>query len=100
MDIPMLTESEWDEVHPLLIARIKAIQTYRSEHNASLKEAIKNIKDEACKKYEEITGFHETNAEAIWHHRLSEHGPECTNCGFLLRSKNASYCANCGTSVS
>ncbi len=30
--------------------------------------------------YERLTGFKETNASAIWHHRLALYGPRCRQC--------------------
>lgn len=46
--------------------------------------------------YRVITGFPETNPNAIFHHRLSTLGPDCPNCGNPLRTSLAKYCANCG----
>jgi hypothetical protein len=36
---------------------------------------------EARERYYELTGFVETNEDAIWHHRLALFGPPCANCG-------------------
>ncbi|MDB4537943.1 hypothetical protein N9230_04940 [Akkermansiaceae bacterium] len=92
----MLTEVEWGEVEPLLSMRIERIKEYREVHGAGLTEALKAVRDEACEKYFELTGFRESNPDALWHHRLSIYGPECESCGELLRTSEASYCANCG----
>jgi hypothetical protein len=45
--------------------------------------------------YERITGFHETNINAVWHHKLSLYGPPCRNCGKPLRTSGASICGAC-----
>jgi hypothetical protein len=47
-------------------------------------------------KYEAITGYRETNPNAIWHHRISLYGPPCASCGKPLRTPRARVCAACG----
>jgi hypothetical protein len=54
--------------------------------------ATKRLLDE----YNRITGFGETNPNAVWHHRLSLYGPVCNSCGKPLRSPTARFCAACG----
>ncbi len=46
--------------------------------------------------YERITGFRETNINAIYHHRASMYGPPCGNCGKPLRTPVAKFCGPCG----
>ena len=96
MPIPMLTDDEWAEVHPLLQNDIERIKAHRAETGLALKEALSTLRHRACERYLEITGFRETNPNAIWHHHLSGYGPECPKCGHLLRTSKASFCANCG----
>jgi hypothetical protein len=45
--------------------------------------------------YERITGFHETNINAFYHHLTSLYGPECKACGKPLRTPKARLCAAC-----
>ena len=47
--------------------------------------------------YNRITGFGETNPNAVWHHRISLYGPACSMCGKPLRTPAARFCAACGT---
>ena len=96
MPIPMLTDDEWREVAPLLHMDTERIKDYREQQQVGLREAMDVLRFEACEKYFEITGFRETNPNAIWHHRLSAYGSECSDCGHLLRTPRASFCANCG----
>ena len=92
----MLTEEEWAELSPLLNNYLQRVKEYRSKYGVGLKEALNSVGAPACQKYFEITGYKETNFNAIWHHRLSAYGPKCSSCGHLLRTKEASFCANCG----
>ena len=50
--------------------------------------------------YHMFTGVLYDSPNPVWHHVVSLHGPPCSNCGKLLRTKKASYCVACGTSVS
>lgn len=36
---------------------------------------------EALDEYERITGYRETVFNAVMHHRISDYGPPCKNCG-------------------
>jgi hypothetical protein len=45
--------------------------------------------------YARITGFRETNPNAIYHHVLSMYGPPCTYCGRPLRTPRATICGAC-----
>ena len=95
-EMPMLDESEWAEVAPILDSTIRAIKTYREEHSVELAEARERVADLACAAYERLTGRPETNYLAIYHHRLSLYGPPCPHCGRLLRTPKAAFCAECG----
>ena len=99
MDIPMLDEVEWADVEHLLSNTIKNIKAYREQHGAPLGEAAAAVHSPALDRYFEITGFRETNHNAIWHHRRSIYGPPCSHCGKVLRTPVASKCFECGTPV-
>lgn len=92
----MLTDDEWREVAPLLEMDTERIEDCREQQQVGLREAMDTLLFDACEKYFQITGFRETNPNSIWHHRLSAYGPECPDCGHLLRTPRASFCANCG----
>ncbi len=46
--------------------------------------------------YNDLTGFGETNANSIMHHRISQYGPDCKKCGKPYRTPKATFCAACG----
>lgn len=74
-DIPMLTEAEWAVVSPELANGVEQIKAYRERHHCSLAEARANgYGQKALDLYEKITGFRETNPDALFHHRLSQAG--------------------------
>ena len=92
----MLTEEEWAVVAPHLSNGTEQIKRYREQHGCSLAEAQrKGFGQEALALYMQVTGFRETNAYALFHHRLSMYGPPCHACGKPLRTPQARYCAMC-----
>lgn len=82
MDVPMLTDSERDIAWEALTCKTVPIRERRAKLLAE---------------YERITGFRETNPNAVMHHVVSQHGPPCQSCGKPLRTPQASFCAACGT---
>jgi len=95
----MLEDDEWEIIGPLLTNTIQKIKKYREDHECSITDARKAIGKEACQKYYELTGFNETNFDAIFHHRVSLYGPPCKACGKPLRTPQANLCAACGKKV-
>jgi len=61
------------------------------KNSRPLRERLEPLLDE----YERITGYRETNPNAVWHHRLSMYGPPCTVCGKPLRAPQAKLCGSC-----
>lgn len=68
----MLDEDEFQAIDDL----------YRNGHFRPVRE-----------KYLEMTGFKETNHNAIMHHQISIYGEPCENCGKPLRTPQAAFCA-------
>jgi hypothetical protein len=49
------------------------------------------------REYQRITGVHETNINALYHHKASLYGAPCRNCGKPLRTPEATICGACMT---
>ena len=93
----MLDEREWELVVPHLEKGVERIKSHRQTFGVSLEEAKDEVYwRQALTRYNEITGFRETDPQVIWHHRLSIYGPPCSVCGNLLRTARAKQCAACG----
>jgi hypothetical protein len=95
MELPMLTDEEWPLVAPHLSNMAARVMRYVKEHGCSLAEAQRAVGSEALAMYEKLTGFEESNVNALYHHRLSMYGPPCHVCGKPLRAPLARYCAMC-----
>jgi len=68
-------------------------------YNQGFKDAIKPRTERfklLLDYYNSLTGFNETEPNAIMHHQISQYGPECENCGKPYRTPLASFCAACG----
>jgi hypothetical protein len=46
--------------------------------------------------YRLLTGFCETNPNAVLHHEVDQYGPPCPQCHKPLRTAEARFCAACG----
>ena len=94
--LPFFEENEWLEIEKLLDKRVKEIKHYRETNKCDLDTALIDLKNETSMKLEEVSEISAENYISIYHHRLAEWGEECRKCGYLLRTKEASFCANCG----
>jgi hypothetical protein len=97
ISLPMLEEHEWKLIEPFLSRDITTIQRYRENYGVGLGDVPRHVFGvESLAMYEKITGYTETNFNAIWHHRASLYGSPCRTCGYPLRTPRASFCAHCG----
>lgn len=92
----MLTDEEWADFGPLLRRTLERIKQVRAETGAGIREAQAIAGKDALARYATLTGYQETNVQALWHHRRSDHGPPCQACGKPLRTTRAKHCAACG----
>lgn len=85
MEIPMLDEEEFAIAFELYGNAFKMVGASREERFRPLFQY-----------YKYLTGFDETEPNAIMHHRIAQYGPQCENCGKPYRTPQASFCAACG----
>lgn len=88
MEIPMLDEDEYQKAHLLYGKGMKNSGVSLSNRQERFKELLNY--------YFEVTGFQETEPNAIMHHRIEQYGLPCENCGKPYRTKQAKFCAVCG----
>src|SRR5579864_4312383 len=81
-EMPMLEDDEYNRV-----------TSFRPsvERGQSLQQRFAGMLAE----YERITGFRETNPNAVFHRRLSNYGPPCRFCAKPLRTPKARLCGHC-----
>jgi hypothetical protein len=92
----MLDEQEYDEIASLFHAGMRSVKDYRNETGAPLKSVpLSEHFAPLLARYKAMTGYTETNPNAVMHHRLSLYGPPCTNCGKPLRTPMAKFCGSC-----
>lgn len=100
IEVPMLTETEWAQLAPLLSKSLQKVKGYREVTGASFEVAVRQGFDRtALDKYRELTGAIETDVNVLWHHRRADVGPRCVACDKPLRTRVARFCAGCGHAV-
>lgn len=85
LEVPMLDKEEYAVASEL--------------YAKGFKKAVKDRKErfkEVLEYYRILTGFEETEPNAIMHHSLEQIGPDCENCGKPYRTPKAKLCTNCG----
>jgi hypothetical protein len=100
-DVPMLEDVEYDEIHPLLVTGLQMIKEERITNDQPLNVIkLHDVYRPFLDAFEKLTGYIETNPNAITHHRISMYGEACANCGKPLRTPKASRCMACGATKS
>lgn len=84
----MLDEEEYLIAHKLYLESFN-----RRKSGMTREEGFKPLLDY----YKDITGFEETEPNAVMHHRIAQYGPPCEKCGKPYRTPKASFCAACGS---
>ncbi len=98
MDLPMLDEAEFAIVSDLYSQAMHATKEYRQRYQLPLGDCpIGDLFRPVRDAYKQMTGFDESNENAIMHHRISIYGPPCEACGKPLRTPQANICAACWT---
>lgn len=74
----MLDEAEFARVAVVHQRAIEAVKDFREEHPVPLEDVpLRELLMPVCEAYTELTGFPETNANAVMHHRISLYGAPC-----------------------
>jgi len=98
--MPMLDEQEWEAVQTAHRTARENVKEYRRATGTPLPSVPDSVRaayyEPVLAEYEALTGFRETNPNAIWHHRIALYGPPCGECGKPLRTDKAKLCAACG----
>jgi hypothetical protein len=95
-EMPMLDEQEYAEIAALHSVGMHSIKRYREMTGSSLQSVpYEGFVAALLNRYEEMTGYVETNHNAVMHHRLSLYGPPCAHCGKPLRTPLAKLCGSC-----
>jgi hypothetical protein len=81
-EVPMLDDDEFKQVSSLF-------------NTGTEGNSIERMFGPALIEYERLTGIHESNPNAMYHHVLSLYGPPCANCGKPLRTPRAKLCGFC-----
>ena len=96
----MLDEDEWREVAALFNEPKDSTEINKLSRKAAKSRDPKDVATvPVLAKYNELTGFFESNVNAIWHHRRALYGPVCDSCGNLVRTGRARFCAECGATT-
>jgi hypothetical protein len=97
MDIPMLDEGEFVAIQQAFHAVFSPVG--RSAARRSPPAGVDDRFAPVLALYKDLTGFTETNVNAVMHHRLSLYGTPCATCEKPLRSSSAKFCVACGSAV-
>lgn len=93
----MLDEDEYAIISELYRVDLASAKEHRIKNNLPIEGlTVEELFRPVREKYKELTGFEETNHNAIMHHRISIYGEPCKNCGKPLRTPQAAFCAACG----
>ena len=100
MEVPMFDDEEFSTLSKLHSECVRATKEFRQQtglplQGACLEDRFRPMLD----KHFEMTGFRETNPNAIMHHKRSQYGPACRQCGRPLRTPITKKCYECGEVV-
>ena len=97
----MLETDEAELVHQAHLRGMRVVEEeYRRRGRLfipmKLESAVARRLQPMLEMYRLLTGFVETNPNAVWHHKIDEYGPPCSQCHKPLRTSEARFCAACG----
>jgi hypothetical protein len=92
LEVPMLDDEEFRRA----VLDRTPISEFLADPTSDMGILKNQWADRMIEVYEQVTGVREQNWEKVFHHRLADYGPPCSNCGKPLRTPRARYCAACG----
>lgn len=102
--VPMLDESEYEDIQRAYHTSVFEIQEYRRANDAPLDEALASVHTSIQRAYEQLAvaaGYDaiRVSNEHVLKHRIAAFGPPCASCTKPLRTPAAKMCAECGAHV-
>ena len=96
----MLDENEFAEVLELYRQSTLNAKNLRQRTGVPVAATLNEQLEPVRLHFQELTGYTESNAAAVLHHRLALYGPPCVRCGKPLRTPSAKLCGSCMHPVS
>lgn len=96
-DVMMITDEEWPSIGQHVASYVHELRARQQELGIARSRDLlaTGWLPTVLQRYKDVTGQHETNINAIWHHIRSEYGPDCKYCGRALRTPTLRYCYEC-----
>ena len=94
--IPFLTRDDWVVIAAAMAQDRAEIPIRRAEGKPL---SLDTLWKKTLQAYAALTGFTETNINALWHHQDWLLGHDCVTCGKPYRTPQARYCVACGDGI-
>ncbi|MBO0359324.1 hypothetical protein J0X19_15280 [Hymenobacter sp. BT186] len=99
-EVPMLDAEEALLVRKAMMTGMRFVEEEAHRRGRSLLpmavEGVSRLMQPMLEMYKLLTGFVETNPNAVMHHEVDQYGPPCPQCTKPLRTPKARFCAACG----
>lgn len=98
-ELPLLDESEYAEISPLVHAAFREVSDYRKKTGDPLTKTLVNKTPSGVKalsKYKKWTGITLDNVLYLQSLRACDYGAPCPGCRRPFRTPRARYCMECG----
>jgi hypothetical protein len=99
-EMPMMDEAEFAVASSLFQDAMKSAKEVRKNTGVPIQDdSVQERFRPVLAYYERVTGYKETNHNAVMHHRILLYGPPCERCSKPLRTPKAKLCGSCMWSV-
>jgi hypothetical protein len=98
-EMPMLEPAEALLVQKAKVMGMRVVEE-EARHRGRLLlpmqvDGVARLRQPMLEMYRLLTGFVETNPNAVLHHEVAQYGPPCPRCTKPLRTPMARFCAAC-----